>query len=180
MRAENSDDLAELNELLEGDWGGGRVGEGNRGGEGFPPPGPGRGPQSKDRRVLVTVGAMASAEAPSIASSGGGNLSPQGLSLECAEQGSVAGITPSHPRGAGAPAWSLLIPLPAWQFLSRLEFYEGDETLPNRERLFHQWWLARRIPVARAVAVSFTTISGPIVALYFWISASYSVRARGG
>ena len=55
-----------------------------------------------------------------------------------AEQGSIFQVG-TVPRGAGAPAWSMLLPLPVWEYLSRLEFYEGDATLPARERLFHHW-----------------------------------------
>ena len=75
-----------------------------------------------------------------------------------AEQGSVLGPVPPRPHEAtGSTAWSLLLPRPLWDYLSRLEFYEGDVTLSARTRLFHHWWLRRRVPVARALMLIYIT-----------------------
>ena len=59
-----------------------------------------------------------------------------------AEQGSifqVEAVTPRLRAQAGATAWSTMLPRPIWEYLSRLEFYEGDASLPAPERLFHHW-----------------------------------------
>ena len=88
---------------------------------------------------------------------------------------SEAAPTPTA-HGVGAPSWSLLLPATVWAFLSRLDFYEGDASLTARERLFHRWWLKRRLPVSRAITFVFVLLSVPTAGVYFWIVGSYSVR----
>ena len=98
----------ELNELLEGDWGGRSPGIGPGGAAGNEPQGGDGGP-------VVSI-------------SGDHYL-----------DASLKGQRPPRTRGAGAPAWSLLLSQSTWDYFSRLEFYEADATLPARTRLFHHW-----------------------------------------
>ena len=39
-------------------------------------------------------------------------------------------------------------------------------------------WLRRRLPVARLITFIFITILAPSVALYFWITISFSVSSK--
>ena len=64
-------------------------------------------------------------------------------------RGDAVSVAPPRVRDAGAPAWSLLVPPYVWFYLSRLEFYEADASLPAQERLFHFWWLKRMLVRAR-------------------------------
>ena len=84
---------------------------------------------------------------------------------------------PAPPRRArGDPAWSLFLPRTVWDYLSRLEFYEGDATLPSRTRLFHNWWLRRRLPVSRILSLIYIVVLAPTVGLYLWVSTTYAPR----
>ena len=111
---------------------------------------------------------------PSPVNGPGGPTGPGGTLARVAdaEQGSMVGAAPTR---AGA-AWSLLLPRPLWDYLSRLEFYEGDATLSARTRLFHRWWLQRRVPVARALMLIYINLLAPTIGLYAWVSGAYKVR----
>ena len=144
---EGGEELDELNELLQGDWVG--------------PPSP-------------------AVDAPG----GRGSVGPPPVSVSVvspalgsdAEQGSMLGTAAPPRTRTRAPPWSLMLSRPVWDYLSRLEFYEDDESLPSRERLFHHWWLSRRLAVARALCFIFFFISAPAAGIYIYISCSFKVR----
>ena len=100
-------DLAELTELLEGDW---------------------------REKIPSTSGPVDDSADPPTNPLPNGNASA-----------STRESVNARARGAGAPAWSLLIPEALWLFFSRLELYEADASLPRLERLFHFFWLTRRV-----------------------------------
>ena len=103
-------DLVELNELLEGDWAGGR-------------PSASEAPEAWTSHNECGV--------PGGPSSSGRRAN---LNSEDAEQGDDVGTAPPSRTRA---TW--ILSRTVWEYLSRLEFYEGDASLPGRTRLFHHW-----------------------------------------
>ena len=104
---------------------------------------------------------------------------------QSAGQQGASGHAPKPPdrdkggSGTSAPGWSLLlslVPAPLRAYIAPLAFYESDSSLPTRERLFHHWWLRRRIPLSRALTLIFIQFTAPTAGLYAWVSSSYSVR----
>ena len=84
---------------------------------------------------------------------------------------STGGVKRVHQSEAGAHAW---LPPAVWCYLSRLNVYEADATLSAKERLFHFWWLKRRLPLSRVMGLSGCVLQLPFVGFYVWYCVAYS------